>query len=117
VQIGRLRPTVLRRNPHEDVFGAPFGVLHEDVEVPVLVEDARVEQLVLHFLAGTAAIGLDQVTVRIGRLRVLVEILHVRVRRRAVEIKVVLFDVFAVIAFAVGQSEQPLLENRIPAVP
>ncbi len=27
-------PTVLRRDAHEDVFGAAFGVLHEDVEVP-----------------------------------------------------------------------------------
>ena len=117
MQIGRLGSSVLRRDADEDVFGAAFGVFHEDVEVPVLVEDAGVEQLVLHLLAGAAAIRLDQVAVRVGRLRVLVEILHVRVGRGAVEIKVVLLDVLAVVAFAVGQSEQPLLENRILAVP
>ena len=38
-------------------------------------------------------------------------------RRRAVEVEVVLLHVLAVIAFAVGQAEQPLLENRILAVP
>ena len=53
----------------------------------------------------------------IGRLRVLVEVLHVRVRRRAVEVEVVLLDVLAVIPLAVGQAEQPLLEDRILPVP
>ena len=50
-------------------------------------------------------------------MRVLVEILHVRVGRRAVEVEVVLLDVLAVVAFAVGQSEEPLLEDRILPVP
>ena len=35
----------------------------------------------------------------------------------AVEIEVVLLDVLAVIALAVGQAEQPLLEDRVAAVP
>ena len=38
-------------------------------------------------------------------------------RRRAVEVEVVLLDVFAVVALAVGQPEQPLLQDRILAVP
>jgi hypothetical protein len=38
-------------------------------------------------------------------------------RRSAIEIVVVLFDVFAVIALAVGEAEQPLFEDRIFAVP
>ena len=59
----------------------------------------------------------DQVVIGIGRLRVLVQILHVRVRRRAVEVEVVLLDVLAVVALAVGQPEQPLLEDRVAAVP
>ena len=37
--------------------------------------------------------------------------------RRAVEVEVVLLHVLAVVALAVGQSEEPLLENRILAVP
>ena len=61
--------------------------------------------------------GLDEVGVRERRLRVLVEVLHVRVRRRAVEVEVVLLDVLAVVALAVGQAEQPLLEDRVLAVP
>ena len=97
--------------------GAGLGVLDEDVEVAVVVEDAGVEQLVLHLVAGAPAVRLHQIGVGIGRLRVLVEVLHVRVRRRAVEVEVVLLHVLAVVAFAVGQPEEPLLEDRILAVP
>jgi hypothetical protein len=39
------------------------------------------------------------------------------VSRRAVEVEVVLLDVLAVVSLAVGQAEQPLLEDRVLAVP
>ena len=56
---------------------------------------------------------------RIGkfRLRIFVEILHVGVRRRGVEIEVILLDVFAVVALVARQAEQPLLQNRVAAIP
>ena len=38
-------------------------------------------------------------------------------RRRAVEIEVILLDIFAVVAFTVGQAEQALLDDRVIAVP
>src|SRR6516162_2293147 len=37
--------------------------------------------------------------------------------RRAVEIEVVLLDVFPVIALAIGQAEQPLLQDLVLAIP
>ena len=36
---------------------------------------------------------------------------------RAVEVEVVLLDVLAVVALAVGEAEQPFLQDRILAVP
>src|SRR5262249_24055780 len=42
---------------------------------------------------------------------------HVGVRRRAVEVEIVLLDILAVVAFAVGQAEQTLLDDRVFAVP
>ena len=117
VQVGRVRSAVGRGDLHQDVIGRAFGVLDEHVEVPVVVEDAGIEQLVLHVVARALAVRPYQVAVRIGRLRVLVEILHVRVGRRAIEVEVVLLHVLAVVALAVGQSEEPLLEDRILAVP
>ena len=117
VQLGRVRSPVGRRDLHQDVVGAALGVLHEDIEVPVVVEDPRVEELVLHVVAVAPAVRLHQVGVGIGRLRVLVEVLHVRVGRRAVEVEVVFLNVLAVVPLAVGQSEQPLLEDRVLPVP
>ena len=50
-------------------------------------------------------------------LRILVEVLHVRVARHVVEVEVVLLHVLAVIALVAGQAEHPLLEDRVGAVP
>ncbi len=50
-------------------------------------------------------------------VRVPVEPLHPAVRRRAVDGPPVLLGVLAVVALAVGQPEQPLLEDRVLAVP
>ena len=117
MQLGRVRSPVDRRDLHQDVFRAGLGVLHEDVEVAVVVEDAGVEELVLHLVPRPPAVGLDQIGVGKGRLRVLVEVLHVRVGRRAVEVEVVLLHVLAVVPLAVGQAEEPLLEDRVLPVP
>ena len=114
VQVGRVRSAVGRGDLHQDVVGRALGVLDEHVEVPVVVEDAGIEQLVLHVVARALAVRPYKVAVGIGRLRVLVEILHVRVGRRAIEVEVVLLHVLAVVALAVGQPEEPLLEDRDP---
>src|SRR5262249_45425746 len=45
------------------------------------------------------------------------KVLHVRMGGSAVEIEVVFLDVLAVIALAVGQTKESLLENWIFAVP
>ena len=97
--------------------GRRLRVLDEHVEVAIAIEHARVEQLVLELMASTVAVGVDEIVVRKGRLRVLVQVLHVRVGRRRVEVEVVLLHVLAVIALAVGQAEEALLEDGILAVP
>ena len=55
MQIGCVRSPVGRCNPHQNVFRPGFGVLDEDVEVPVLIENAGVEELVLHVVSICAA--------------------------------------------------------------
>jgi hypothetical protein len=40
----------VHRNADEDVFRARLGVFHEYVEIPVVVEDAGIEQLVLELV-------------------------------------------------------------------
>ncbi len=113
----RLGATVHRLDPDQEVLRSRLGVLDEDVEVAVLVEGAGVQQLVLQLVLSARGVGPEQVLVREPALRVLVEVLHVRVGRRAVEVEVVLLHVLAVVALGVGQPEQALLEDGIAAVP
>src|SRR5262249_48444423 len=60
---------------------------------------------------------LDEEPVGIGGLRVAVEAAHVAVRRRRVEVVIELLHVLAVVALGAGDAEEPLLEDRIAAVP
>ena len=92
-------------------------VLDEHVEVAVVVEDSRVEQLVFHVIAPALLVCLHELAVGVRALRVLVQVLHVRMRWRRVEIEVVLLHVLAVVAFAVRETEQAFLDDRIFAVP
>jgi hypothetical protein len=117
MQRGRLRAAVDGGDQHEDVVLGGLRVLHGHVEVAVLVEDARVDQLVLEVLLAAALVLRHKVAVRELPLRVLVVALEVGVRGRAVEVEPVLLDVLAVVALAVGQAEHPLLEDRVGAVP
>ena len=62
-------------------------------------------------------VRLDEIVIRVCRPRIFIQILHVRVRRGRIQVEVVLLHVLPVISLAVGQTEQPFLEDRILAVP
>jgi hypothetical protein len=113
----RLGAPIGHRDADQDVVAAGLRVLDGDVEVAVLVEDPGVEQLVLGLSAVATRVFGSQRLVRERRLRVLVQPLHVGVRRRGVEVEVVLLHVLAVIAVGAGHTEQPLLEDRVTLVP
>src|SRR6266511_1015925 len=117
VQLRRLRTAIRRRDADEDVVWRGFGVFDNHIEVAVIVEDARVHQF--EFRVGLAAspVLLDKTRVRELSLRILVEELHVRVRRRAVEVEVVFLYILAMIPLVARQPEQPLLKNRVAAIP
>src|ERR1700689_122699 len=51
------------------------------------------------------------------RLRILVQILHVRMRGSAIEVEVMLLHVLAVVALVSGQAKEPFLEEGIALVP
>ena len=117
MQRRRVRAAIVRRDQHQDVIGTGLGVLHDHIEIAVLVEDPGVQQLVLHLLLTPAAVGRYQVQVRERPLRILVLALHIRMRRRAVQVEPILLDVLTMVALAIGQAEHPLLENRVGAIP
>ena len=113
----RFGASVVDGDPDQDVLRAILGVLQHNVEIPVIVEDACIKQFVLELLPGPAPVRFDQVLIRKLPLRVFVEVLHVRVRRRRVDVEVVLLDVLAVVSLAVGQPEEAFLEDRVALVP
>jgi hypothetical protein len=101
----------------QNVIWRLFDVLDIDIEVLVLIEDARIDEFVLKLFSVAFLAGLHEVVVRVGRLRILVQVLHVRVRRSAIQVEVILFDIFAVVAFAVGQAEQTFFQDGVFAIP
>jgi hypothetical protein len=68
-------------------------------------------------VAAAAPARFDQIAIRVCVLRILVQILHVGVGWRAVEVEIIFFDVLAVIALRIGKTEQALFENWVLAVP
>jgi hypothetical protein len=117
LQRGRHRAAVVGGDEHQHVVRGGLGVLNDDVEIPVVVEHAGVEQLVLHVELAAARVGGGEIVVWKCRLRILVEALHVGMRRRAVEVEPILLDVLAVVALTVREPEHPLLEDRVRAIP
>ena len=102
---------------YADVFGIRLGILNEDIEIAVVIENARIEQLELRTLSGAAAVFFHQMGIRELSLRVFVKHPHVAVRGSVVEVEIIFFYVFAVIALGRTQPEHSLFQDRIAPVP
>jgi hypothetical protein len=81
------------------------------------LEKAGINKLELEITLVASAILFYQSCVGKLALCVLVEVFHVGMRRCRVGIKIVLFYILAVIAFAAGEAEKTFFEDRITAVP
>jgi len=73
--------------------------------------------LIFHVTPAALTVRPDQVIVGKGCLRIFVQVFHVRVGRGALEVKVILLDVFTVIAFVVGEAKEAFLDDRVAAIP
>ena len=112
-----LRPGVGDLDGHQQVIRAGLGVVHLGDPVPVVVERAGVQQLVLGLVPVPAGVGVDQVLVGERALRVVVAPPVPGVAGNRVQVPPVLLDVLAVVALRAGQPERALLQDRVPAVP
>src|SRR5208283_1165722 len=65
----------------------------------------------------TPPVRLNKVPIGILPLGILVQVLHVGVGGGAVDVEVIFLYVFAMVSFAIGQSEQALFQDGVPAVP
>ena len=86
----------------KDVLWRLLGILDENIEVSIVVEDARIKQLVFHIATIAPFAGSHQVLVGKRGLGIFVQVLHVRMGWCAIDVEVILFDILAMIAFAVG---------------
>ena len=114
---GRLWSTISHADLNEQVFCRDLGIFHEDIEVAVFVEDPRLQQFVLHIVEAAALVRPDQIDVGVLPLWILVQIFHVRVCGRTVEVKVVFLNVLTVVALAVGEAKHTFFKNGVLAVP
>src|SRR6202050_1875828 len=55
MQHGVIRAPIERLDAYADVLGIRLGILNEDIEIAVVIENARIEQLELRTLSGAAA--------------------------------------------------------------
>src|SRR5437868_10977481 len=88
-KVGRFWCAVHNFDSDEDVLALRLGVLHEHIEVTVLLEYAGVEQFEFGLSLVPTLIFFEQLLIRERPLRILVQILHVGVSRSTVEIKVI----------------------------
>ena len=108
---------VMDSDASQDVFDIRLRVLDHYIEVAIFVEHACVDQLELAIVLATPAVFVKQLIVREGCLWVLIQKLHIRVCRRAVEVVVSLLHVLAVVTLASHVAEHTLLEDRVETVP
>ena len=114
---GSLRAAIVDAYLDQHVLRRGFGVLDKHIKIAVIVEDSRVNQLVLHLFTGTPAVCLHQIVVWERPLRIFVQILHVGMRWSAIQVEIILFYVLAVVALTVGQAKHPLFEYGIYPIP
>ena len=112
-----LRAGVGELDDHQQVVRAGLGVVHLGDPVPVAVERAGVQQLVLGLVAVPPGVDVDQVLVGERRLRIVVAPPVPGVAGDGVQVPPVLLDVLAVVALRAGEPERALLQDRVPPVP
>ncbi len=117
LQGGLVRARVLDGDLHQQIPWGRLGVVDGDHPVPAVVKDPGVHQLVLRLEPPPPGVLGHQVGIGKFTLRVVVTPAVPRMRRSSVEVPPILLDVFPVIALRTGQTEHPLLEDRIHAVP
>ena len=115
MQPGSLRTAIRHRDPDQDVLYIALRVLDKGIKIAVVIKDAGIQEFEFRLIFAPSAVLFHQFRVRKLRLGILVQILHIGVRRRAVKIEVALFHILAVIAFVTRKPEKPFVSGWDPA--
>ena len=111
------RPAIADADLDQQVFRFCLGVFNKHIEVPVVVKYAGIQQFILQLLSTALVVGFNEVPVWKGRLGILVQVLHVGVGRRTIEVEIVLLHILTMIPLGIAQSEGTFLQDRVLAVP
>ena len=117
VQRGCFRAVIGDCQPYEDIVRVRLGIFDENVEVPVVLEYAKVKQLDLKSARTRARIFLTETLVGKLSLRVLIQGLGVGVSRRGVQVVIQLLNVLTMVALVIIESEQAFFQDRVASVP
>ena len=117
MQLGGFRAAIVRCDSDQDVFGGSLRIFDKHIEIAVIFKHAGIEQFEFPRFPAPGAILPHQPFIRISSVRIFIQVLHVGMRWRAVEIVVALLHILAVVAFIACESEQPFFKDRIAAVP
>jgi hypothetical protein len=99
---------------HARKYGTHFD---KNIPVTVFIEDVGVKYLELGDFATAMLVLTNDILVRIGLLRVLVQKLHVGVSRRRIKVVVEFLDIFSMIALRPGDAEEPFFKHSILLIP
>ena len=92
-------------------------VLDENIEVAIAGKCSGIEQFEFRRRAPAPAILFHEGFVGKFGMRILVEHPHIAVRGSRIEVEVIFFHVFAVIALIPRQAKKPFLQNGVAPVP
>ena len=112
-----IRSPIVRGDSKDKRVFALFCHVDDDVEVPAIIEDARVDQLELGIAAAAPAVLFQQPRVGKLALRILVEHALIGVAGDGIEVEVALLDVLAVIPLRRNDAEVALFQDRVALVP
>src|SRR5215831_7376967 len=111
------RAAIADANPHQNILGRSLAIFDEHIKVAIFMESVCVDQLKLGVEFASATIFFDEPGIGVCALRVLVQHLEIRMRWRGIQVIVKLLHVFAVIAFAIGETKNTFLQNGVFSVP
>ena len=133
-----MRTAIVRRDSHKDAIWVilRLGVLyasrsvqlfrycrcalthlHKDIPIAILVKRVRVQDFILGHVPAPLLILGHKLLIGEPSLRILVQKLHIRMRRRRIEVVVQLLHVFAMVPLVARDAKQPLLQDRVRIVP
>ena len=113
---GYARP-VRNGDLYMNIIGRSLCELRKDIEISVRGKRACINQLIFRLSQAAPTIFMSELIVWECSLGVFVKCFEVRMSWRGIEVVITLFDIFAVIAFGSGESEESLLQHCVLSIP